>query len=83
MTNFLVVITFLTGATWGPVVTMTSTAGPRECAALMHKVAEQIAKSSRTNVTSVVTVNEDGSAVTVNGGVAAKREIARMGCETG
>lgn len=83
MTNFLVVITFLTGATWGPVVTMISTAGPRECAALMHEVAHQIAKSARTNVTSVVTVNEDGSAVTVDGGVTSKREIARVGCQTG
>ena len=83
MTSILVVVTFLAGAAWGPVVTMTPVASVGACAALRDAVAQQIASAAKTNVVGGAGVSRDGDDVAVTAGGQGAREMARLSCRAG
>jgi hypothetical protein len=83
MTTILVVVSFLAGASWGPVVNMTSTSGPEACGALKWEVARQIADVSLTNVTGRASITKQEDELLVVAGAQGTREVARTSCQQG
>ena len=82
MASILVVVTFLAGSTWGPIITMTPTVSTESCGALRLEVARQIASTAKTNVQggTLITTQEDDLMVVVGTG---SREMARLTCRAG
>lgn len=83
MTSILIVVTFIAGSTWGPVVTMTPTAGEKACSALSEAVARQIANAAKTNVAGGAGVSRDREDLVVVAGAQGTREMARLSCRSG
>lgn len=83
MPSVLTVITFLAGATWGPIVSMTTTKDPDACEKLSRVIAQQITAAASSNVRGGASIVKDGEVLTVVVSGAAPREMARLTCSPG
>lgn len=80
MGSILVVVTFLAGSTWGPVITMTPTSSAESCGALKLEMAKQIADAAKTNVQGGTFINKQNDDLMVVVGTGS-REMARLTCK--
>jgi hypothetical protein len=79
MNTILVVITYLAGSAWGPVVSMVDTPSVDACKSTRSAVATGIAKAAKSNISGgAVTVDVDDDDIVVT--TAAGREVARLSC---
>lgn len=83
MTSILVVITFLAGSTWGPIITMTPTINAESCEALKFGISKQIASNAKSNVNGGASIIKSGDDLTVVAGAQGTREMARLSCKAG
>lgn len=79
--NWLVVVTFLAGTTWGPAVQITPMPSASVCAVMRASMADEILKTSATNVVGGGRLTQDNgdSVITGNSG----RQMARISCKSG
>lgn len=57
----LIVVTFLSGATWGPQVSMQAIPNPATCMTVMNAVAQTILDTAKSNVNAEVIIQHDGA----------------------
>ena len=57
----LIVVTFLTGATWGPQVSIQTMPNEAACTAAMNAVAKTILDTEKSNVNAEVIIQRDGA----------------------
>jgi len=81
MASILVVVTFLAGSTWGPVITMTPTVNAESCGALKWEIARQITNTARTNVQGGASISKQDDDLLVVAGSQGTREMARLSCK--
>lgn len=81
MASILVVVTFLAGSTWGPIITTTPTVNAESCDALKLEVAQQIANAARANVLGGASISKDSDDLIVTARGQGTREMARLSCK--
>ena len=81
MPSILVVITFLTRSTWGPIITMTPTINAESCESLKLEISKQIASAAKSNINGGASIITSGDDLTVVAGAQGAREMARLSCK--
>lgn len=77
--SVLIVVSYLAGASWGPLVSLATLPSSLECLRTRASVAASIERVARSNSTAQISTVEDGPDLTVIAGVGG-REVARLSC---
>lgn len=80
--NWLVIVTYMAGSSWSPLVTTEQVPNAGACQALQAEVARAIVKTAASNVTGGAEISKEGDDVVIIARTSA-RQVARLSCAGG
>lgn len=80
--NWLVIVTYMAGSSWSPLVTTEQVPNAGACQVLRAEVARAIVKTAASNVTGGAEISKDGDDVVIIARTSA-RQVARLSCTDG